>query len=202
METVKYTYISSIDYINSLEFDYLETYSLQRGEEYEKSQKLLTDEYNSLKKVRYLNSSEGKRFTKLNELLNFTQYLINDRGEFHPSSEKINTFKQNDAIVEELKSILRTEIKQKPMLLCAPFYRDAIVFYDKNGQIISCLNICLSCNHLETKKFSHLNADWKAYDLLKQFFIDIGHNVEKPTSFLWKDYQEQVSKVLSKRKAK
>ena len=31
---------------------------------------------------------------------------------------------------------------------------------------------------METTKFNHINGDFKTYELLKQFFFDIGHNVE------------------------
>ena len=194
METVKYTYTSSTDYINDLEFEFIETYSLQRGEEFEETEKLMDAEYNSLKKLRHLNSFDGKRFTKLDELLNFTQHLINERGEFHFSSEKINRFEKNHPAVNNLKDILRTEIKEVPMLMCAPEYRDAIVFYNQNHQIVSCLNVCLSCNHLETARFNHINADWQTYDLLKRFFIKIGHDVENPDCFMWEEFKTSLSK--------
>jgi hypothetical protein len=191
MKKVTYTYTSSVDYINGLEFDYIETYSLLRGKEFEESIKLMTAEYNSLKKIRYLNASEGKRFTKLEKLLNYTQYLINEESEFHPSSKKINTFEKNHPIIEKLKTILRTEIKEVPAWMCAPEYRDAIVFYDSKSQIVSCLNVCLSCEYMETKMFNHINADWETYDLLKRFFIDIGHDIENPDYFAWESLQKQ-----------
>jgi hypothetical protein len=38
MET-PYKYISSVAYINNLKFDYIETYSFQRGSEYEENLK-------------------------------------------------------------------------------------------------------------------------------------------------------------------
>lgn len=194
METVKYTYTPSNDYINGLEFKFIETYSLQRGEEFEETKKLMTAEYNSLKKLNHLNSLQGKRFTKLNELLNSTQYLINERGEFHFSSKKISRFDKNYPAVKKLKDILQTEIKQRPMLLCAPEYRDAIVFYDRNQQIVSCLNVCLSCNQLETTRFNHINADWETYNLLKQFFMEIGHDVENPDHFMWEEWKKYFLK--------
>ncbi len=127
--------------------------------------------------VRNLDAIEQKRFDKLNELCGHTQYLINAKGEFHPSSKKISNYNSLDNKVITLKEILRTEIKDIPMWMCSPIYRDAIVFY-KNDKILSTLNVCLSCEYMETKMFKHVNGDRETYKLLRQFFIDCGHNIE------------------------
>ena len=63
--------------------------------------------------------------------------------------------------------------------MCAPIYRDAIVFYDLNKEIISTLNVCLSCEYMETKMFNHINADVETYNLMREFFIGLGHKVEE-----------------------
>ena len=94
-----------------------------------------------------------------------------------------------DAKIETLKSILRTEIIDIPSWLCAPKYRDAFVFYNKDNKIVSVLNVCLSCQYMETTKFNHINGDWRTYDLLKRFFIDIGHEVENPEYFALDDIE-------------
>ncbi len=44
-----YKYISSVDYINNLKFDYIETYSFQRGIEYKENLKAIRPEYDELK---------------------------------------------------------------------------------------------------------------------------------------------------------
>ena len=173
-----YTYTTSIDFINELKFDYVETYSFQRGEDFEKSRKLNQAEYDRLKfkkdKHQILSTDDEEKFLSLNKLLNYTQYLINDKGQFHPSSKRMYTFLNGDPNIERIKNILRTKINDIPRRLCAPTYRDALVFYTSHKQIISVLNICLSCQYIETKMFDHINADYETYDLLKQFFMDIG----------------------------
>lgn len=190
MET-PYNYISSKDYINSLTFDYVETYLFQRGSDFVENLKLIKPEYDRLKvrKERRNNLTliDENRLLELNGLLGFTQYLINDKGQFHPSSKKTNTFQFNDQVISRLTNILRTEIKEIPSWMCAPTYRDAIVFYNKNNTIISTLNICLECEYMATKKFNHINGDNETYNLLKRFFIDIGHDVEDSTNFVLDD---------------
>lgn len=44
-----YKYISSVDYINNLKFDYIETYSFQRWSEYEENLTAVRPEYDELK---------------------------------------------------------------------------------------------------------------------------------------------------------
>jgi len=192
-----YTYISSVDYIDSLVFDYVETYSSQRGAAYEENRIRLQPEYDELrekKEANQLTAGEKIKFSELYELFGVTQYLINGKGQFHPSAQKTHTFKSNDPIVERIKNILTTEIHEIPGWLCEPVYRDALVFYDTDNNIVSVLNICLSCQYMETSKFNYVNGDYKTYDLFKRFFIDIGHDVEDPTYFVSDDIDKMKLK--------
>jgi hypothetical protein len=182
--TPHYTYILSTDFIKDLVFDYVDTYSFQRGAEYELQQKKFENEYNKLKSRKSefndLTIREEDKLTRLGKLCGFTQYLIDDEHQFHYSCKKINTIASASSKIELLKSILRTEIKDIPSWICAPVYRDAFVFYDSKGNIVSVLHVCLSCQYMETTKFNFINADYKTYDLLKRLFIDMGHEVEDP----------------------
>jgi len=177
-----YTYTPSTDYIHSLSFDYIETYSFQRGPEYEAELKIIRPEYERLKvrkeKRDNLLESEETRLEALSGLLGFTQYLINIKGQFHPSARKTNAFQRNTPEVTRLLSILNTEVRDIPMFMCAPMYRDAVVFYDQAHRIVSTLNICLSCLYMETSMFNHIQGDFATYELLGKFFIGIGHAVE------------------------
>lgn len=124
-------YISSIDFIQNLDFEYIETYSLQRGKKYEREiQNKEFTEYSSLKRKKVkLNSLEAKRFEYLDKLHGTTQYLVDSNGNFHPSAIKTNIFKKENPVVTKLISILKTKISEIPSWMCAPIYRDAIVFY-------------------------------------------------------------------------
>ena len=110
-----YTYINSADFIDNLQFEYAETYSLQRGLDYEQNMRLLRFDYDRLK-IRKENSdltqSEEDQFFQLNELFGFTQYVLNDKGQFHPSSKRTNTFSFNDPMASRLTNILRQKQKR------------------------------------------------------------------------------------------
>jgi hypothetical protein len=163
--TSPYQYIDSAVYISGLEFDYIETYSMQRGDAYEAEYKVMYKEYERLKvrkeRRRDFSGEEAAAFSKLSPLVAFTQYLINEKGAFHPSSCKTSTFRWDDSQVKQLKQILRTPVTEMPHFMCAPAYRDAIVFYKADGTIVSTLNICLGCKYMETKPFHHLSGTMK-----------------------------------------
>ncbi|MEH1006895.1 MULTISPECIES: hypothetical protein [unclassified Winogradskyella] len=173
-----YTYKKSSEFIENIDFEYFETYSLQRGEKFEGKIKSLESEFANIKSKNGGNKTQKNRLSELNELLNFTQVIINEKGQFHFSAEKINRIEKTDSKSKRLIEILKTEIKDIPNWMCAPIYRDAILFYDKNENLVQQLNICLSCEYMETELFNHINADFKTYELMREFLIEIGHKIE------------------------
>ncbi|RYF89829.1 MAG: hypothetical protein EOO03_05100 [Chitinophagaceae bacterium] len=104
-------------------FDYVETYSFQRGTEYELQQETFAKEYDKLKsrksKQNDLTLEEEERLSDLNKLCGFTQYLLDDSNQFHYSAKKTNTFISTDSKAELLKDILRTKINDVPAWMCA-----------------------------------------------------------------------------------
>jgi len=106
-------------------------------------------------------------------------YTIDKNGQFHPQSQKTNTFQHDHPIAEQIKQLLQIEIEEHLKFLCAPVFHDIIVFYDRNHQIVSVLNVCLSCFQMEVEKIQ-LKADYKTYGYLKRLFLELGHEVENP----------------------
>jgi len=174
--------ITSSHYIQGLAFDYIETYSLQRGDEYEAAIQVLKPEHNRLKvrkeKRNNLTETEEIRLGELDGLFDITQYLIDDTGRFHFSSQRTNTFQYDNDVVGLLKDILNTKTTDVSHWMCAPIYRDAIVFYKSSSEIVSALNICLSCETMAIGSSSQLVADNSTYEMLRKFFKEIGHPVE------------------------
>jgi hypothetical protein len=182
------TYISSPDYVNSLRFDYIETYSFQRGGDYQVRGNVILAELETLKtrsEDETLSPVEEERYTHLNNVYHKVgSYIIDENGQFHQSALKTNTFKRHSPEVDRLLTILNIPAINIPYWMCAPVYRDAVVFYDKDGEVISTLNVCLGCEYMAIQPSLQINADTKSYKLIKQFFIDLGHQVQydKPTA--------------------
>jgi hypothetical protein len=178
--TTPYSYKTSSGYINELQFDYIETYSFQRGEEFNSGLEANRAEYTRLQKQKNkgaLNPIEENELVRLTQLGD-TRYIVDASGKFHSSCEKTHTFRRTKPEIERLITILKTEAINIPAWMCAPMYRDAVVFYDDSGSIVSTLNICFSCKYMAIKAFCEIHADVNAYELLKQFFIDLGHDIE------------------------
>ena len=176
------TYISSPDYVNSFTFDYIETYSFQRGGDYQLRLNVISTELDALKirsENEGLSTYEQERYAYLNNVYyKVGQCIIDENGQFHQSAIKTNTFKRETPEVDRLITILNIPAVNIPYWMCAPVYRDAVVFYDKDGSIISTLNVCLGCEYMAIQPSEEIHADAEAYGLIKQFFIDLGHQVQ------------------------
>jgi hypothetical protein len=145
--------IESKDYIKSIDFEYIETYSFQQDAYY----------------------SETTRNT--GGISWADQHITDLNGQLNDSSKKISSFQRTDQDMIKLNHILKTDVVNLPSWMCLPIYRDAIVFYNKNGEIISALNICFECSYMQDDKSININADECTYDLLKTFLISKGHKI-------------------------
>lgn len=176
------TYISSPDYVNSFTFDYIETYSFQRGGDYQLRLNVILAELEALKtrsENATLTPGEAERHIHLNNVYHKVgSYIIDENGRFHQSAIKTNTFKRQAPEVDRLITILNIPAVNIPYWMCAPVYRDAVVFYDKDSNITSTLNICLGCDYMAIQSSKQINADAETYRLIKQFFIDLGHQIQ------------------------
>ena len=154
------------DYFRELRYEYFETYSLWRN--------------GDLK-------TEGS-FSGPDDL------IISNSGELHATAERISAVHHSDPAAGALIHLLATDESEEVHFMCAPFYRDAIIFYDQSGNIISTLDICMSCNHLLLSRTKPIGAGYRSYDGLKKFLLDKGHPIEKPTHFLAEVFEKSNSR--------
>lgn len=148
-----HTAIQSKDYIKNIDFEYVETYSFQQQAYY-------SDTNRNTGAISWYDS----RITDL-------------KGNLNSSSEKISLFKRTSLDMIKLNHILETEVTNLPSWMCLPIYRDAIVFYNKAGEIVSVLNICFECSYIENDKGINIDADESTYGLLKSFLTSKGHKI-------------------------
>lgn len=148
-----HTAIQSKDYIKNIDFEYVETYPFQQQAYY-------SDTTRNTGAISWYDN----RITDLN-------------GNFDNTSEKISSFQRNSQDVIKLNHILEIKVINLLSWMCLPIYRDAIVFYNKTGEIVSALNVCFECSYMENDKGININADESTYGLLKSFLTSKGHKI-------------------------
>lgn len=174
-----YSNIDLTDFYKNLSFKYFETHSLQRGTAYEKIFKDKEIRFNQLLKrstKEILTSVESKELDFLDSQLNRVQFLINENKEKHYSAERIKKSNSIDEIIE-LHKILSIKTQKIPSWMCSPIYRDAIVFYNDNNEVVNVLNICFSCEYMQNLNQEFIDADESVYEDLKFFLMKFGHKI-------------------------
>lgn len=111
------------------------------------------------------------------------EFLTDANKSIHPSAVLYQTARQDSSFADALKQALMQDIHMEGGWMCGPVYRDGIIFYNEQGEIISVLNVCLSCCHMQLDDKTYLSADFLTYDLLKKLFLEAGHPVEEPEHF-------------------
>jgi len=61
--------------------------------------------------------------------------------------------------------------------MCSPVFRDAVVFYSKENEIVEILHICFDCGSLKNIEQKEFEVDHKIFDLLEVKFRELGHKV-------------------------
>jgi hypothetical protein len=115
------------------------------------------------------------------------------------NSKLTGTFKNGHPIAERIKQILQTEIEFSQAYLCAPVYREALVFYDENGKVISIFNICLTCLDLHADPHYRIKGDYKAFEWLRRLFQELGHKIENPEYSIIEDYGRMLAKIKKRK---
>ncbi len=96
-------------------------------------------------------------------------------GQIARTAEHISDVTNSEVL--DLNEILKIDIPDNaPGNNCIPFYRDGLVFFDPEGEIIAHINICFQCKIISSEPFYNFRlstAQWKA---LQDFFeLDLKH---------------------------
>ncbi len=171
------------EYIKSIEYEYIETYSLLRGEKndqfYENVKKEIKELEILIKEPKFGWNKQIEKLAELNKYVIKTQYIFDNNYSFHPTAERKSTIKRNDSENLLLQTILFVEedLTDDFETSCIPTYRDALVFFDNNNKMISSLNICFECKRMTNDKEELIQAHNKKYNYLSNFLKGQGHNI-------------------------
>lgn len=173
------------EYISSITFDYFTTYSFLRGEINDTFQANLTKEIEELElamqhpKIGWF--QKNKRLTELRKYESRIQYLLDKEGNFHPTNERIATITQQLKEYSELLYIFQRPYFTDFETVCAPIYRDAIIFFDSTERIVDTLNICFSCKKMESDSKGYISATLATFQKLHNYLVDLGHDINPTT---------------------
>jgi len=171
-------------YIDNLDFEYAISYSGFRGHDFEmllKETKIKIQELENQKEdLRYVQKSEiRKQLEELKSQMNFrNSRVINKDGNVHKSTKALYRFERGNGKIKKVFEILKTTFVEQHLWVCAPIYRDAIVFYSQKDKINGILHICFGCDRMINEKEEGLEVDAKIFSELKLVLITLGHKIE------------------------
>lgn len=163
---------TSADYINSFDFEYCRTYSFQRTEAPMTSKEL--DEVRTQEQ----NRIPGKQIQSP-----YLERILDTEGNLNQTAVMIREIDKSDGAYTTLSDYLKTEIEEEILFLCAPIYRDAILFYNAKHDLVEGINICFECDRIESIYGAHISTDFKTFKYLKQLLLQLGHSIEYPEEF-------------------
>lgn len=172
------------DYINSLNFEYAISYSGLRGDKFSHLETSNKEKIQQLKKE--IESAGILQKTKLDksikalesELNICNSRIIKKNKEIHKSTIQVHKFEKNDKVLKEIFGILNSKFEELRLLMCAPIFRDAIVFYSKENEIQGILQMCFSCSSIKNENEEILEVDYKIFPRLMKQLIQLGHEIE------------------------
>jgi len=186
-------------YINDLSFAYFKTYSFQRTGDYEIYAALCDKKANTDGR---LSNEDNALFNQLQKSVGHELYstrILSHDGKLHYSAEQIAHFMAGSRPSERLIEIMQTPIEQEMLWLCAPAYRDAILFYNDENELVSGINICFQCDQIESIDRQKIKTDYKTFKYLKQLLLELGHKIERPNYFKADEIEEMAKKAKDKR---
>ena len=170
------------EYVTNLNYDYAETYSGLRGPMFQniqlKIKEQILNEEKRIEKARFMEiQTISKGIVNLKSSIDLSKSrLVNSNGNKHESAELICNLKRHDLKLEQILESLSIKYKSHGAWMCAPVFRDSIVFYKENI-IKGLINICFGCESIVNENGQCFLADSEIYPILKKQFIELGHKI-------------------------
>ena len=173
--------MTSGDFWRQQEFDYLVTYSFNRGPKLTALKAAAKECFRQTRKQ--LLTSSAAQLPALREKLRLLERtydldfltLTQENSAFHITASPIARIEKNSVVVQAFAVILQAPVINQMDWMCAPVYRDALAFYDAQHKLVSVLNICFSCDRMLTATGLEIQADTTTYDILRGYLTQLGH---------------------------
>jgi len=104
--------------------------------------------------------------------------LINQQRVIDSNANRIALIEHESLEVSRLIALAGTAPSEADYAAgCIPVYRDALVFYNKQDQVLQVLHICFECLHMEADN-QEVKANTVVYELLREFLVQLGHPIK------------------------
>ncbi|MVN75036.1 hypothetical protein GO988_01715 [Hymenobacter sp. HMF4947] len=165
--------MTASEFWDQQDFSYLVTYSFNRGP---KRTELIQQTKRELQIARFMR--RPKLLQRLQSLEAANSTLIEEGAVFHSTATVIAQINSSSIEAQQVKTIFRNSAAQQFYAGCIPIYRDALVFYSEQGEMLGVLNICFECFYMKTDVGLYLEADVNTYQALRGFLTQLGHPIE------------------------
>ena len=170
--------ITTLEFIESLNFEYFETYSFQRKGEfgvYETLFERYKNDNDSLSEEETIKLNRLRKSDLYNQKNNF---IFTDNDKINETAELIFSSEKFINVKDEIIEILRIPFEDYDSWMCSPIYRDAILFYDSNNKLIDGINICFECCNVIDLNRKEILTDRIVFEKLKIFLQSVGHKIK------------------------
>lgn len=171
------------NYWTNLDFEYIRTYSGLRSEDFLNRVTESRDKIKSLNRLKSKLTQNSKlevdqEILRLEEMVHGSVlYSSNEKVSFHSSTTLVAEFDTKENIWNDLNGILTIPFVEQALWMCAPVYRDAIVFYSSSHDIRGVLQICFGCEDVINERNNQMEVDDRIFPKLKELMIGWGHTI-------------------------
>jgi hypothetical protein len=104
--------------------------------------------------------------------------LFNAQGILDSTAEQIAVIERDSVATEQLNQLFQRAGGEVLYAMCMPIFRDALGFYDAEGQLLRVLHICFECLYMESNDKLNVEADILFYSQLGDMLTRLGHPIE------------------------
>jgi len=109
----------------------------------------------------------------------YEKRLLNQQRVIDSTATRIALLQGESAEGRQLRMIMETApSKVEYAAGCIPIYRDALVFYDEQGQLLRVLSICFECLYMQGDDGTAVEASATVYNALREVLAQLGHPIE------------------------
>ncbi|WP_118976447.1 hypothetical protein [Taibaiella koreensis] len=167
---------TSAAYIEDIAFSYFLSYSFQRTAAHQAFRDLFA--LASAKGM--LTPEERQEYKRLDEVTanRHAERIIDTQGNISQTARLVSKIYRSESAGQALIEGLRTTVQEEALWMCLPVYRDAILFYNEQDELIEGINICFECDSIESIYGRPVSTDIKTFDRLRQLLLLLGHPIE------------------------